>query len=59
MHVCFFLILYKVIRILTKILKVMNKIKIIKAVLSVIKYAVTLALGYLGGSNDVINNIIQ
>lgn len=37
----------------------MNKIKIIKAVLSIVKYAVTLALGYLGGSNDVINNIIQ
>lgn len=30
------------------------KQKIIKIVLEVIKYAVTLAIGYLGGSADVI-----
>ena len=44
--------------ILKQTLKIMSKKTFIKGVLTVIKYAVTLALGYLGGSEDVISNIL-
>ena len=40
------------------ILKSMNKKVIIKGILTVLKYVVTLALGYLGGSNDVISTMM-
>ena len=35
------------------ILKIMNKKAIVKGVLTVLKYAITLVLGYLGGSGDL------
>ena len=38
-----------------KLLSLMNKKVIIKGILTVLKYVVTLALGYLGGSNDVMS----
>ena len=38
----------------TKTLKIMSKKVILKYVLNVVKYVVTLALGYLGGSTGVI-----
>lgn len=37
-----------------KVLLVMDKKSIIKVVLTVIKYGITLVLGYLGGASDVI-----
>ena len=40
------------------ILNSMNKKVIIKGILTVLKYVVTLALGYLGGSNDVISTMM-
>lgn len=36
----------------------MSKKAIIKGILTVVKYVVTLALGYLGGSNDVITSLM-
>lgn len=36
----------------------MNKAKVLKLVLTFLKYGITLVLGYLGGSEDVINNIM-
>lgn len=54
----FFLVLSKVIQLLIMILRSMNKKFIIKGILTVLKYVVTLALGYLGGSNDVISTMM-
>ena len=44
---------------LIKILVIMNKAKIVKLVLTIVKYGITLVLGYLGGSEDVVSNLIQ
>ena len=38
----------------TKTLKIMSKKVILRYALNVLKYVVTLALGYLGGSSDLI-----
>lgn len=35
----------------------MNKKQLLKGILTVLKYAITLLLGYLGGTEDVINQI--
>ena len=43
---------------LIKILVIMNKAKILKVVLTIVKYGITLILGYLGGSEDIVNNIM-
>ena len=40
------------------ILKIMTKREILKGVLTVVKYAITLLLGYLGGSTDVFPPLI-
>ena len=39
---------------LIKILVIMNKAKIVKLVLTIVKYGITLVLGYLGGSEDIV-----
>ena len=44
---------------LIKILVIMNKAKIVKLVLTIVKYGITLVLGYFGGSEDVVSNLIQ
>ena len=36
----------------------MEKKEVLKVILTVLKYAVTLALGYLGGSNGVISTLM-
>ena len=35
----------------------MNKAKVVKLVLTIVKYGITLILGYLGGSEDIINQV--
>lgn len=42
---------------LIRILLIMNKAKVLKVVLTIIKYGITLILGYLGGSEDVVNQL--
>lgn len=39
------------------ILLIMNKARVLKVVLTIIKYGITLILGYLGGSEDVVNQL--
>ena len=46
-----------VIQKLIRILLIMNKAKIVKLVLTIVKYGITLILGYLGGSEDIINQV--
>ena len=41
-----------VLTVLSKIMMIMNKKALLKMILNVAKYIVTLALGYLGGSQD-------
>ena len=38
----------------SKIMMIMNKKALLKMILNVAKYIVTLALGYLGGSSDIL-----
>ena len=40
--------------VLSKIMMIMNKKALLKMILNVAKYIVTLALGYLGGSSDIL-----
>ena len=40
--------------VLSKIMMIMNKKALLKMILNVAKYIVTLALGYLGGSQDIL-----
>ena len=42
---------------LIRILLIMNKAKVVKLVLTIVKYGITLILGYLGGSEDIINQV--
>ena len=35
----------------------MNKSKVLKLVLTIVKYGITLVLGYLGGNEDIINQV--
>ena len=42
---------------LIRILLIMNKAKVLKVVLTIIKYGITLILGYLGGSEDFVNQL--
>ena len=42
---------------LIRVLLIMNKAKVVKLVLTVVKYGITLILGYLGGSEDIINQV--
>lgn len=37
----------------------MNKINWIKTILTIVKYGITLVLGYLGGSEDIVSNIVN
>ena len=46
-------VLYSLILILTLNLKSMSKKVLLRGVLTIVKYAITLALGYLGGSADI------
>ena len=46
-----------VIQKLIRILFIMNKAKVVKLVLTIVKYGITLILGYLGGSEDIINQV--
>ena len=50
--------MFSLIRILTLSLKSMSKKVILKGILTVVKYTVTLLLGYLGGSSDVVSNLM-
>ena len=43
-----------VLTVLSKIMMIMNKKALLKMILNVAKYIVTLALGYLGGSSDIL-----
>lgn len=57
MVVCFSQMLLKLILTSTMILKSMNKVKWLKVGLTILKYGITLILGYLGGSEDLINQV--
>lgn len=46
-------VLFSLILILTLNLKRMSKKVFLRGVLTILKYAITLALGYLGGSTDL------
>lgn len=37
----------------------MNSKEIVKLVLTIVKYGITLVLGYLGGSEDIISQIVS
>lgn len=37
----------------------MNSKEVVKLVLTIVKYGITLVLGYLGGSEDIINQIVS
>lgn len=39
------------------ILTIMSKKDVVKVILTVVKYGITLLLGYLGGSSDSINSV--
>ena len=53
----FFMMSATMIQKLIRILLIMNKAKVIKLVLTIVKYGITLILGYLGGSEDIINQV--
>ena len=53
----FFMMSATMIQKLIRILLIMNKTKVIKLVLTIVKYGITLILGYLGGSEDIINQV--
>ena len=56
----FFMMSATMIQKLIRILLIMNKTKVIKLVLTIVKYGITLILGYLGGSGDfssVVSNL--
>lgn len=50
---CISRVLFSLILILTMNLKIMSKKFFLRGVLTIVKYAITLALGYLGGSADI------
>lgn len=37
----------------------MDKKNIVKVILTVIKYGITLVLGYLGGNSDSVNDVVN
>ena len=43
-----------VLTVLSKIITILSKKALLKMILNVAKYVVTLALGYLGGSSDIL-----
>ena len=53
----FFMMSVTMIQKLIRILLIMNKAKVVKLVLTIVKYGITLILGYLGGSEDIINQV--
>lgn len=42
-----------------KIEIIMKKKQIFKVILTVVKYGITLILGYLGGSDDTVNTVVN
>lgn len=42
-----------------KLIVIMDKKNIVKVILTVIKYGITLVLGYLGGNSDSVNDVVN
>lgn len=42
-----------------KFIIIMDKKNIVKVILTVIKYGITLVLGYLGGNSDTVNDVVS
>lgn len=42
-----------------KFIIIMDKKNIVKVILTVIKYGITLVLGYLGGNSDSVNDVVN
>ena len=47
------MIVSRLVKVLIKILMIMNKKQLLKGLLTVLRYGITLLLGYLGGSSDI------